>query len=514
MDGQHAAERHTIFGAVDNTSRRRGERGGVTTTDPYHFTGTAPRVPGISREHHASFEAFVDRHRHFMADFVRGQLTAAHRGDAEDALQQGLERLWKEWPDFPKDPGERQRYMKRALRLAALDIVRAREKRSGTPIREIATDYADLDTTQDLGASAVELVKELGRIIARDSIDPASDRDERADRSILIAAFAALDERQRVILGRTAFGEKAGEIGKDLGLRPQHVREQLMRARRVVRSLIEHAAGPTLRADEAKRLWQYRDGKLTGKPKRDIARHVKHCATCQRLLASEQYFDQAAIRVFVPLPLIATLGTMVGAGAAGGGASATTAAGAGASATSAGALGGGSSLAGLGSSVLSGATAKVAVGLAVGAVGLSGAGVTKLYLDRDPGSTKPAAPRLAAVAAAHIPTEPVRHVVTTPSAPARSAAPAKRGPAATKRRKRSARKQPAVEPVAPPMATLASAPGRPAATIPASTSRPSSDSGIGPQRTSGAPDGALETGTATPLGPQSGSAVSSASDLP
>lgn len=510
MERHEAAERQMDFGGAHNTSLRRGERGGVTSTDPHHFTGTAPRVPGLAREHHASFEAFVDRHRHFMADFVRGQLTPAYRGDAEDALQQGLERLWKEWPDFPKDPGERQRYMKRALRLAALDIVRAREKRSNTPIREVATDFSDLDSTQDLGGSAVELVRELGRVIARDSLDLASDRDERADRTILIAAFAALDDRQRLILGRTAFGDNASVIAKDLGMRPQHVREQLMHARRLVRSLIEHAAGPTLRADEAKRLWDYRDGKITGKPKRDIARHVKHCATCQRLLGSEQYFDQAAIRVFVPLPLIATIGGALGMGAAGGGTSSASAAGAGAGATSAGALGGSGSLASLGSSVLSGAAAKAAVGLAVGAVGLSGAGVTKAYLDREPATRATAVATPNASAAAHIRAEPIRHVITTPAAAPRTAAAPKRKPAVKKQRKAKAPASAAAKPVAPRTATVPSASSRPSAPA----SRPASYAGIGPQQNDGAPDDALETGTATPLGPQSSSAASSASDLP
>jgi len=140
-----------------------------------------------------------------------------------------------------------------------------------------------------------------------------------------------------------------------------------------VRSLIEHADAGKISPDEARRLWNLRDGNLSGRPKREAQRHLNHCTTCKRLAGIEDTVSKAGVRVFLPLPAAIVLAAKGVAGSAASGASASG----GSTAPAGGAL------AATGGGLLSGATAKAAVALGVLALSGSLAGTGKLYRDRD-----------------------------------------------------------------------------------------------------------------------------------
>jgi len=475
----------------------------TSTTIP--SASSAPRVPGLQRAHHASFEEFADAHRHLMRDYIDSRLRTVDGISGEDAMQEAMLRMWQQWDRWPTDDQQRLRYALQALRNAATDAIRAKNGRGTTRVSEVAVDFGDLEGTRDAaGLGPQQLAVELGRAIARASLELDSDRDATADRSVLIAAFAVLDDDERAIIGLTAAGHDAKRIAQQLGLRHQHVRDKLMRARRLLRSLIEHSAGTTLRADEAKRLWEYRDGKLSGKPKREVARHIKHCATCQRLLGAETHVDQAAIRVFVPMPLLAAIGAWLHAAGTGAGAAATSTATLTTATATATATGTTSFSAVGGSGVLSGFAAKVAVALGVGAVGLSGVGVTKLYLDRDTAPAPGPAAR-AVLAATHIPQEGASRGVVLPRPvaavkPARRAVARRADPRHAKTPARTTAPPPATS-IAPAVSTPRTRAGSPAAANPSAAARGT-----------GVPDGLLATGVASNPGPQSSSASNAGQD--
>ncbi len=327
---------------------------------------------GVDRDGRASFQQFVDQHRHLMSDYIARRMRGTPELCAEDALQDALIRMWQQWRHWPEDPERREVYMRQALKVAAVDAIRARYGRNMTRPREYPVNFADLDRCVPAEPSSQAIVRELGLAIARESLERRPEHRD-IERGVLVAAFAALTDFERRVLFMTARGDNGAQIARDLGVRHQLVRETLMRSRRLMRSLIEHADAGKVSPDEARRLWNLRDGNLSGRPKREAQRHLDHCTTCKRLAGVEDAVSSAGVRVFLPLPAAIALATKGLAASATSGA--TTGAGSAAPATGA--------LAATGGGLLSGATAKTAVALGVLALGGSLAGTGKLYRDRD-----------------------------------------------------------------------------------------------------------------------------------
>lgn len=393
---------HSAAYATDNTIAAGSEKGHMrTTTTPtpraalrLRDKDTPPAgavaVNGIRRADQAAFREFVDSHHHVMRDYLERRLRGAHDVSPEDVLQDALIRIWRQFKEWPTEPERRIIFLRQALKVAAIDAIRSRRGRNGTTPREYPIDFADLERAQRSDAVGDQMIREIGKAIARDAVDRMSDGPERIQRSVLLASCAALTDLERRALFMTARGDNGVQIAGELGVSHQQAREALMRARKLVRSLIEHADAGKLRPEEAKRLWELRDGKISGRPKREAQRHLDHCSTCQRILAIEDGVNEAGVRVFLPLPFIALAAKLFGTTTAGSAAAATAttgAAGATGGASVGAQLGGtiavtGSTATATGGSVLAGITAKVALGLAGLAVASSTAGVAKLVHDR------------------------------------------------------------------------------------------------------------------------------------
>lgn len=342
----------------------------LTLSEPTRASGRSDiaDVHGVDGDARASFQEFVDEHRHLMSDYIARRMRGAPELCAEDALQEALIRMWQQWRHWPQDAERREIYMRQALKVAAVDAIRARYGRNLTRPREYPVNFADLDRCIPTEPGPQAIIRELGLAIARESLERRPEHRD-IERSVLVAAFAALTDFERRVLFMTARGDNGAQIAQELGVRHQLVRETLMRSRRLVRSLIEHADAGKISPKEARRLWNLRDGNLSGRPKREAERHLKHCTTCRRLAGIEDTVSEAGVRVFLPLPAATILAATAATGSAATGAGSTTPAGGALAATSGG--------------LLSGATAKAAVALGVLAVSGSLAGTGKLYTDRD-----------------------------------------------------------------------------------------------------------------------------------
>lgn len=455
---------------ADNTFGRSAEKGHVRATrTPTPRTALRLRedeqappgsvaVNGIRRDDHGAFREFVDSHHHVMRDYLDRRLRGTHDVSAEDVLQEALIRIWRQFNEWPAEPERRIIFLRQTLKVAAIDAIRVRRGRNGTTPREYPIDFADLERAQRSDAIGDHMVREIGQIIARDALERMGDGPERIQRSVLLASCAALTDLERRVLFMTARGDNGVQIADELGVTHQHAREALMRARKLVRSLIEHADAGKLRPEEAKRLWQLRDAKLSGRPKREAQRHLDHCTTCQRIIGIEDGINAAGMRVFLPLPAIALAGSLFGTGA-GGGVAATGGAGSGAAGTGATSVGtqvggtlaatsGGATAAG--GSVLAGITAKVALGLAGLAVAGSTTGVGKLIHDRQ----EPEPRQHAALTASAV---PVMHDATAAARSITTAAPAKPKHRTAPARQRTRTRRPAGRSSQPPQSTTATA---------------------------------------------------------
>lgn len=363
----------------------------LTLREPARRDPHAPRdhasATGLQRADHSAFRAFVDANYFLFADYVARRLNGPHAGAAEDALQEGLIKIWNEWDEWPTDESERIRFARQALRIAALEAIRKRTGRDGSPrAGEIVVDFADLDGHARPAPAAEQLARDLGKAIAAQSL--VKDQLAFLEKASLVAAIATLSDLEQRVLFKTAQGDDCKEIATDLGVTHQQAREALMRARRLSRMLIEHADGQKVSEQEAKLLWQYADGQLSGKRARELKRHIEHCTACQRLLGLEETIGTNGALVVLPIPvlLLAAGKTLTGGSVA---------------AASAGAVGSGSAAGGAGvgaqlggtvlapvapsvtfGSVIAGVTAKAGLGLAGLAVAGSFAGVYKLAHDR------------------------------------------------------------------------------------------------------------------------------------
>src|ERR687895_970598 len=156
-----------------------------------------------SAGHDRAFEAIVERYRRPLLRACRRILPEAR---AEDALQQALVAAWT---------GLRRGDDVRELRPWLYRIVR------NTALNQLRAAGGDLDQLVDTLAAAA---------------DPAEEVERRALVRRTLIAVAALPDRQRDALLRTAIaGQGQDEVARDLGLSSTAVRQLVHRARASVR---------------------------------------------------------------------------------------------------------------------------------------------------------------------------------------------------------------------------------------------------------------------------------------
>src|SRR5439155_24106117 len=153
------ADRRIPPTSTTTQSPRRIARGASTPTRPEPVRFAAPTA-----EQH--FAAFVARNRRAIRDCVDATLRGTPDSDVDrDAVvQEALLRVWRGWPEWPTADARRQAYLRRALRLAALDALRAVYGRDGRRPRTIATDYTSLEgCNTEPSPAAAELTQTLAR---------------------------------------------------------------------------------------------------------------------------------------------------------------------------------------------------------------------------------------------------------------------------------------------------------------------------------------------------------------
>src|SRR4051794_24155581 len=163
-----------------------------------HVTPTGPlAVPPVLDVKDADFAAFVARNRAAMRDHVDATLRGTPDSDVDrDAvIQEALIRVWRDWPKWPTSDARRQAYLRRGLRLAALDAIRAVYGRDGRRPRELATDYAALERCD---ADTAPVAAELNRTLARQATSDATAVDERV--GVTDALRALTDVERRAVL--------------------------------------------------------------------------------------------------------------------------------------------------------------------------------------------------------------------------------------------------------------------------------------------------------------------------
>jgi len=354
----------------------------------------ASRTEVKARSQQLAFQLFVDENRHLFVDYIQRRLDGPHKNAAEDALQEGLLKIWHEWEDWPEDREQQIRFARQSLKFAALEAVRKRTGRDGSPrAGEIVVDFSAVDTPVASTPSAERLARDLGRAIAEGSL--VKDQIGYLEKASLVAAIATLTDLEQRVLFMTARGDDCKEIAEDLGVTHQQTREALMRARRLCRMLIEHADGEKVSDKEAELLWQYRDGQLSGKRARELKRHVQHCTACQRLIGLEDAVEKAGMHAILPIPLLLLAAGKPAAAAAGILPSSTATTGAGTTSAASAMGAGGSGGVQLGQTILAsqipttftgsvtaGLTAKVGLALGTLATTASMAGVYKIAHDK------------------------------------------------------------------------------------------------------------------------------------
>jgi RNA polymerase sigma factor (sigma-70 family) len=329
-----------------------------------------------------------------------------------------------------------------------------------TAVRNIAATWARTDRREHLVDDFAAFAASSSAVAQVDITDPGADDRTMAmaDRSMVVRAFARLDEADRMVLWHTAVEEEAPrEVAVLLGKTANATAVQAHRARERLAAefLQEHVSGAQSGecAAYAGRLGQLARGSLGKRASADLRAHLKECDRC-----SAAYLElvdlNAHLRAALPGGLLLWVGAGyfaaaaaaagVGAAAAGAGAGAGAAAGGGAAGSgSGGAAAGGAASEGVGLPAKIGVATAVAVAAGVGlALALTGSGhPPSSPAARRPPTPQPAAsapqsvnsppprtaPPLAPVAAASPPPRPR----ATPAAPAPSPSPAPAAPAST-----------------------------------------------------------------------------------
>lgn len=243
--------------------QRSGAVGASSTTRPGVLRLTRD---GGERE----FAAFVTRNRAAIHGFVEGTLRGTPDSDVDrDAVvQEALLRAWRDWPTWPAVDARRQAYLRRVLRLAGLDAIRAAYGRDGRRPRAVAIDLAGLERCDgDPSPTAAE----VNRTLARQAASHTTDVEERI---VLADALGALTELERRAVLLSAQGLTDREVADRLNVTHQRARTLLMDARALLRSFTDHATEPPVD-------WPLQGSATSKRHRRLQRRHLEHCATCR-----------------------------------------------------------------------------------------------------------------------------------------------------------------------------------------------------------------------------------------
>lgn len=361
-----------------------------------------------------SYERFVTEHDQVLRRYVAGKLRGLPN-DVDDALQEGLVRIWRQYHDWPADlsPGQRLAYAYKLLSHASDDALRRRFGRDGKSARreDHVIDFRAIDEDSDDSprAGIVGQVREhLAQMNRELDADDADADDEVLERrsAALHAALAALTPLQQQVFfahHRGGCDRNGKEVAAELSISHQKARTEYMEARAIVGPLFAHALAPDLATEERDRILAYSSGEMTNwRDKARMKRHLAHCAKCRALLESERAVVSAGAHLLFPLP--ALLGLAKAAGA--------TAATAGGVAVAGSALG----EAGVGGGLLSGVGAKVAA-TAVAMAAIGGATVAITHTEDGAGGAATSSRRAVSLAATPAPvrTRPIAVVTPTPT---------------------------------------------------------------------------------------------------
>jgi RNA polymerase sigma factor (sigma-70 family) len=264
-----------------------------------------------------NFERFVAAHTGLLRKYMAGQISGSSVG-LEDALQEGLMRIWREWDGWPADEQEQLRYAQRALKCAAVDAIRREHGRDGNRPATIPVDFqlAEAGGGVENGQISDTALAAVGLTLAEQAAERRDD-DRFVERGVLVGALVALSPLERRVVWELAReGRSYDEVAAELQIKVAKVRDTFFEARQLLRSLIAHADGSSVPRGERAQLFALLDGELKGRDKRIAQRHLDNCAACQRLADIERHVTAAGAHVFLPLPL-ALAGVWHGGKAAG-----------------------------------------------------------------------------------------------------------------------------------------------------------------------------------------------------
>lgn len=255
-----------------------------------------------------AFDQLVDDYRFKLQDWARVELVktgALHAGsfNEDDVVQEALFDLSRQVGArrCPKD--QREAWIRRALKLAAIDCLRGNFGRTKIDaharrapqhardevayVRSYSVDFGAEPTTTDRKTFAQQIGQAVHRLAATDG-----EYDAVITRMAILEALPALTDPERQVLARSAPPNELepSEIAAELDLSPAHVRQLLASARWIVRTIVDHADGNRLPTDHRERLELHLDGKLSGRAASLMRRHLdRHtgCAACRR--AKELY---------------------------------------------------------------------------------------------------------------------------------------------------------------------------------------------------------------------------------
>lgn len=313
------------------------------------------------------FAEFVSQHEHTLRGLVEHRLRDSP-SDVDDAYQEGLVRIWREFPSFPEDPTQRTAYAGRLLNHASIDLVRHKWGRHGQRRnRFIGFDFTKLDREE--GHHPEKTVEELQRVLERMHDELAADTGDSDELERRLTALRQMLpalkplERAALLASHPSGGNRpAPEVAKRLGVSPGQVRQLCMEAMATLRPLLAHALAPELDDEEAGRVLDYTARTMTDKRQRGrMKRHLKHCEACRALADSQRAVIGTGARLMLPVPGLLGL--------------AQAAVGTGAVSTAALANGGGGAAV-AGSGAVSGVVLKVATGVA--ALTAAAGGVTAI----------------------------------------------------------------------------------------------------------------------------------------
>jgi RNA polymerase sigma factor (sigma-70 family) len=288
-----------------------------------------------------TFEQIVSAHVDILRRYAARHV-ARSAVDQDDALQDALIRLWREWSTkgLPADPRARLSYMLRAVRCAARDAVRRHHREGSSRDRVVPADLQLAEAHAAEDDPAAGHVAAVAKAIHRDAANH-SIADLVVDREVLISAIAKLDELELRVICGIGEGTRYDELAAELGVTKAQVNNAANRARTLLVGLIEHASDTELQLGEREQLVAFLNGEIRDRKRRRAAqRHLDNCDLCRHVAEMERRVERAAAAVFAPLP--ALLGLKPVAAAAAGAASVVPLAGSastgGASATSGGLL--------------------------------------------------------------------------------------------------------------------------------------------------------------------------------